>query len=128
MPRRSSARPIWVSLRRSGLAPAVGVWTAQPARSVIERHRQAVRLEHGTEGGHDGHDRFAAGDQLGIQQPFGGIVDDGQEGGAAVRDQREPSMPAAVEVHQFAETGARLAAAPMAAARPVFGEQPGLLQ
>jgi hypothetical protein len=37
-------------------------------------------------------------------------------------------MTAAVEMQQFAETGARLAAAAVAAAGAVFGEQPGLLQ
>ena len=34
MPRRAKARPTWVSCLRSGAAPAVGVWTAQCARSV----------------------------------------------------------------------------------------------
>jgi len=128
MPRRWSARPTWVSLRRSGLAPDVGSIDG-PARPVgVEGHGEAVRLEDGAQGGHDGRHRFAAGDQLGIEQPFGRIVDDRQQGGTAVGDQREPHMTAAVEMQQFAETGARLAAAAVAAAGAVFGEQPGLLQ
>jgi hypothetical protein len=77
---------------------------------------------------HDRGDTFAAVLQGGVQQPLGGIVDDGDQREPSLRAQRQPMVPTAVEMEQLAEAGARLAAAAMATPRLVLGHQAGGLQ
>src|SRR5438034_968206 len=94
-----------------------------PVRAVgIERQGQAVALEPSAQRGHDGGDAFAAIVELGVEHVLGGVVDDGEQREPAVRHQGQPAMPTAVEVEQFAETRARLAAP-----ADVGGLQPGEL-
>jgi hypothetical protein len=67
-------------------------------------------------------------EELGIEQPLGGIVDDRDECLAGPGQQSQPRMGTAIEVQQLTEAGPGLAAAAMAAAGPAFGQQPGALQ
>src|SRR5437773_267541 len=95
-----------------------------PVRAVgIERQGQAVALEPSAQRGHDGGDAFAAIVELGVEHVLGGVVDDGEQREPAVRHQGQPAMPTAVEVEQFAETRARLAAPAVPAARLLPGDQ-----
>src|SRR5256712_7368350 len=87
----------------------------------IERRRNAVTLEDGAQGGHEGGHAFAAVMEFGVQQLLGGIVDAGEQGGPAVRRQGQPAMATAVEVEQLAVTRARLPAAAMPGAGPGGG-------
>ena len=72
--------------------------------------------------------RRLGGPELGVEQARGGVVDDGDEGGAQAGDQAQPGMGAAVEVQQVAEAGPRLAPAAMTAPGAALADQAGLLQ
>jgi len=89
----------------------------------IERHGQAVTLKHGVQGRHDGGDAFAAGAQFGIEDLLGGVIDADDHGEPPRGHQGEPLMPTAIEVQQLPEARAGLAAAAMAAAGLMFGDQ-----
>src|SRR3989449_5698984 len=90
---------------------------------AIERHGQAVTLKHGVQGRHDGGDAFAAVAQFGIEDLLGGVIDDDDHGEPQLGHQGEPLMPTAIEVQQLPEARAGLAAAAMAAAGLMFGDQ-----
>src|SRR5262245_28769977 len=94
----------------------------------VEGHRQAAGGEHAAQGGQDACGALAALGELGGEDLLGGIVDDGDEREPLLGSQRQPLMPAAVEVEQFAETGAGLAPATVAAPRALLRHQPGALQ
>ena len=94
----------------------------------IERHGQAVALEDGAQGGHDRRHTLAAFTQLGVEEPLGGVVDDGDQGEPLLGHQGEPLMATAIEVQQLAEARPWLPPTPMAAARPVLDLEPGRLQ
>ena len=81
-----------------------------------------------SQGRQDGLDTLAALDQLRIEHALGGVVHRDDQGLPLLGDPREPAMAATVEVHQLAPARARLAAAPVAAARPMLRQQAGLLQ
>ncbi len=101
----------------------------RPARAVrIQGAGDPVGLEYRPQRGHDRRRALAAGDELGIEQPFGRTVDDPQQGQRLAGPQGQPAVAAAVEVQQFPEARPRLAPAPMAAARPPFGHQARRLQ
>jgi hypothetical protein len=87
----------------------------------IQGHGQAVALEDSAQGGHDRDDTLAPLPELGREQALGGVIDDGDEGEPLLGDAGEPAMAAAVEMEQFAETGTRLTALPVAAAGAVLG-------
>src|SRR6266446_749930 len=127
MPSRWRARPSWVRRKRSGAVPDVGVWTAQWAIGV-EGRRQPVALEHRAQDGHDRRGALAAVHQLGIEQLLGGVVDDCNQRVLDPRDQGEPGMQTAIEMHQLAETRPRLPSAPMAASRATLGDEARRLQ
>src|SRR6185436_20535069 len=59
---------------------------------------------------------------------LGGVIDDGDQGEPPVGTQRQPAMATAIEMQEFAEAGAGLAAAPMPAAGLLGGDQAGSLQ
>ena len=100
--------------REIHLAAGAGGVEGPPGAVGIEGDGQAVRLEDGPQRAHDGGGGLA-GPELGIEQPLGRVVEDGDEGLLLGRAQREPGVAAAVEVQELAEARARLAAAPMAA-------------
>ena len=76
---------------------------------------------------HDGGGGLAR-PELGIEQPLGRVVEDGDEGLALGRAQGEPGMAAAVEVQELAEARARLAAAAMAPPGAPLADEAGLLE
>ena len=68
-----------------------------PVRAVgVESPGDAVRGEDGAQRRHDGHGAFAAGDELGVEELLGRVVDDGDEGLIGVRREGKPAMAAAV--------------------------------
>jgi hypothetical protein len=87
-----------------------------------------VLLEHHAQRRHDGRQTLAARDELGVEQLFGRVVHHGDERLPGVGDQGQPRVQTAIEVHQLPETGARLAAAAMPAARAPLADQAGGLQ
>ena len=105
MPSRCRARPTWVSqLIRVG---ARGRGVRGPARAIgVERHGEPVLLEDSAQRGHDGHHALAAGDELAVEDLLGGVIDHGDQRLLAGGVQRQPGMDAAVEMEQFAATGA----------------------
>lgn len=56
--------------------------------------------------------------ELGVEQPLGGVIEDGQARLARGGTEGEPGVRAPVEVQELAEAGAGLAAPPVPAARP----------
>src|SRR5262245_59212814 len=102
---------------------------AGPAGAVgVERHGEPVSRDDGAAGGQDGRDALAAVPELGVEQPLGGVVDDGDEREPAVGDGGQPAMAAAVEMEQLTEARARLAPAAMAPPRAMLADQAGGLQ
>src|SRR5262245_10072360 len=100
-----------------------------PVRAIgIEGHGQAVALEDRAQGGHDGRHALAALVQASVEHALGRVVDDHDHGEPEVWHQGEPAMATAVEMQQLAETGPRLPAPAMPAARPLLGHQAGGLQ
>ena len=94
----------------------------------VQGHRQAIALQDGAQGRHHGRHAFTARGELGIQHVRGRIVHHGEQREPLPGHQAQPLMPAAVEMQQLAKTGARLAAPPVPAARPVWGDEPRALQ
>jgi len=84
-------------------------------------------LEDGLQRAHDGGGGLA-GPELGIEQPLGRVVQDGDEGLALRRAEREPGVAAAVEVQELTEARARLAAAAMAPAGAPLADEAGLVE
>jgi len=117
-----------VSRRRSGALPADGVCTCPVGAIGVERHGQAVALEHGAQGGHDRGHALATLAQLGVEQLLRGVVNDGNQREPLLGHEREPVMTTPVEVQQLAEARARFASTAMAPPRLVLGHQPGGLQ
>jgi hypothetical protein len=58
---------------------------------------------------------------------LGGVVDDGEQGLVLLGHESQPRMPTAIEVQEFAEARARLAAAAVPGAGAALGEQAGEL-
>src|SRR5207245_10347273 len=77
---------------------------------------------------HYGHGAFAAGDELGVEERLGRVVDDGDEGLIGVRREGKPAMAAAVEMNQLAEAGPRFPTPAMAAPGAALGDEAGRLQ
>src|SRR4026208_294885 len=138
MPRRVRARPSCVGRERSTLPPAGGGGGGRrgrggrgvegpPGAVGIEGNGQTIRLEDYSQRTHDGGGGLA-GPELRIEQPLGGVVQDGDEGLAPGRTEPQPRMGAAVEVQEFTEARARLAAAAMAAPGAPFADEAGLLE
>jgi hypothetical protein len=94
----------------------------------VEGDGHAVGLEHAAQGRHDGHHGFAARDELGVEQALRRVIHHGDQCEVRIRHEGQPRVAAAVEVQQFPEAGARLAAAAVAAARPALGQPPRLLE
>ncbi len=108
---------------------ARGRGVCRPAGAIgVERHGETVPLEDGAQRSHDGHHALAAGDELAVEDLLGGVIDHGDQRLLAGGIQRQPGMDAAVGMQQFAETGARLPAAPMPSAQAPLGDQPRPLQ
>ena len=66
--------------------------------------------------------------ELRIQDLLRSVVHDDDEAEPLLGHQRQPLVATAVEMEQLPKAGPRLAAAPVAPARPVLGHQPGPLQ
>jgi hypothetical protein len=79
------------------------------------------------QGAHDGVGALGRG-ELSVEQPLGGVVQDGNEGLLRRGPQGEPGVAAAVQVQQLAEAGPGLAAPAVAASGPAFAHQPRLLK
>src|SRR5262249_60498833 len=103
------APPIRGGARRRGIAPPAGAVGVDRARDTVLREQRAQR-------GHDRPETFAAVDELRIEHSSGGVIDGDDQGVVLRRAQGEPAMATAIKVHEFAEAGAVLAAAPGPAA------------
>lgn len=68
------------------------------------------------------------GPELGVEQPLGRIVEDGDEGLALVGAERELGVRATVEVQELAKARTGFAAAAVPAAGPPLGHQPRVLE
>jgi hypothetical protein len=100
-----------------------------PVRAIgVERHGQAVALEHGVQRRHDRGHALAALVELGVEDALGGVVDDHDHGEPLLGEQGEPVMATAVEVQQLAEARPRLAAATMATPGLLFRNEARGLQ
>ena len=64
----------------------------------VERHGQAMALEHRAQRAHDGRDAFAPLAQLGVEHVLGGVVDDDDHRQPLLGHEGQPLMPTAVEV------------------------------
>src|SRR5215472_6606330 len=97
----------------------------------VERHRDAVALQDAAQGQQDDRHTFAAVMEVGVEQLFGGVIYDGDQGEPPLGTRRQPVVAATIQMEQLSEAGPRLAPPAMAAAGPVAWDQarglPGLL-
>jgi hypothetical protein len=118
-------RPGWAG---ADPAPSPSSAYTRPTWRDRGRGRWAVGLEHAAQDRNDGHHGFAARDELGVEQALRRVIHHGDQCEVRIRHEGQPRVAAAVEVQQFPEAGARLAAAAVAAARPALGQPPRLLE
>ena len=100
----------------------------RPAGPIgVQGDGQAEHPKHLRQSRHDGRHAFN-GPELGVEQPLGGVIEDGDQRLPLVGTQRQPGVGAAVQMQQLTKAWAGLAAPAMPAARAARGHQPGLLQ
>jgi hypothetical protein len=126
MPRRERATELG-GAGEIHLAAGAGGVEGPPSAVGVEGDGQAVRLKDRPQRAHHRRSGLAR-PELGIEQPLGRVIEDGDEGLALRRAEREPGMAAAIEVQEFAETRARLAAPPMTAPGAPLADEAGFLE
>src|SRR3990172_5217190 len=105
IPRRARARPTWVSVLRSTGSPPFGGGEGPPPRAGERGSSRIVLFSpppHAPEGGPHGR-RGLGGDELGVEDPLCGVIDDVDQRLALGGAEGEPGMGAAIEVQHLAE-------------------------
>ena len=126
MPSRARARPTWVRLRRSAPRPDVGVYTAQPARSVYSRPGIPYRSSTARSAVMIAANALAL---LALRRTAAAWSRRPRPRSACAASGTSASQrAAAIEMHQLAEARPGLAATPMPPARPRVATRPGRLQ
>jgi hypothetical protein len=96
-----------------------------PAGAVgVEGLGQSVAVEDIAQRAHDAERALAALEELGVEQPLGGIVNNRDEGVTGLGPQREPGRGTAIQMQELSEAGPRLLPPAIAAAGPALRQQP----
>jgi len=108
-------------------APGLGRVEGPAGAIGVQRERHPDGPHDMSEGVHDGREGFRR-PQLGVQQPFGRVIEDRDEGLTSVGNEREPRVGAAVEVQQLAKARAGFPPTAMASPGAALGHEARGLQ